>query len=253
MNTTGPTVRLAYLYPDLMNLYADRGNVICLRQRARWRGIDLRVDRIGWGDRVASRYDLYVIGGGQDREQQLASRGLTHENADAILRDLGDGAAMLAVCGGYQLMAREYRAASGAVLAGLGVFDAVTEHPGERVPRCIGNIACRWRGAYLVGFENHGGRTYLGGGSEPLAQVIKGHGNNTSDGTEGALSGRAIGTYLHGAVLPKNPHLADHLLSMALERAAPGFVLEPLDDRDEWRAHWAALRLLGVRGEPDGD
>jgi CobQ-like glutamine amidotransferase family enzyme len=253
MTPSGPTLRLAYLYPDLMNLYADRGNVTCLRRRAAWRDIDLRVSRVEWGDRLHGSHDLYLIGGGQDRQQKLASEGVTRHNADQILHDLGDGAAMLAVCGGYQLMAREYRAADGGVLPGLGVFDAETVHPGSNLPRCIGNIVCRWDGRYLVGFENHGGRTYLGAGAAPLGRVVRGHGNNGDDGTEGAVAGRAFGTYLHGSLLPKNPHLADRLLEMALARAAPEYRLGPLDDAVEWSAHHQALRVAGVRApEPDG-
>lgn len=247
MTTSGPVLRIAYLYPDLMNLYADRGNVTCLERRCAWRGLTPKVQRLEWNDRLAGTSDLYVIGGGQDRQQQLASEGLTTRNADQILSDLGDGAAMLAVCGGYQLMAHRYRAADGSELAGLGVFDAETVHPGSDVPRCIGNVVCDWKGSRLVGFENHGGRTYLGSTSVPLAHVVRGHGNNSEDGTEGAVAGSAIGTYLHGSVLPKNPHLADHIIRSALARAAPDFDLAPLDDADEWAAHRAALRVVGLR------
>ena len=247
MTASGPDLRIAYLYPDLMNLYADRGNVTCLERRCAWRGITPVVQRLEWSERLAGRADLYVIGGGQDRQQQLASRGLTTQNADRILSDLGDGAAMLAVCGGYQLMAHRYLAADGSELPGLGVFDAETVHPGSDVPRCIGNVVCDWNDSRLVGFENHGGRTYLGSGTAPLAQVVRGHGNNADDGTEGAVAAAAIGTYLHGSVLPKNPHLADHIIRAALARAAPDFKLAPLDDAAEWSAHRAALRAAGVR------
>jgi CobQ-like glutamine amidotransferase family enzyme len=249
MTAAGPSLRLGYLYPDLMNLYADRGNVTCLQQRCRWRGIDLQVDRIEWGDRIQRPCDLYLIGGGQDRQQQLASEGLTRHNVGPLFRDLSDGAVLLAVCGGYQLMAREYRAADGSALRGLGVFDAETVHPGCHVPRCIGNLVCRWKEALLVGFENHGGRTYLGGDARPLGTVVRGFGNNATDGTEGAVQGTAIGTYLHGSLLPKNPHLADHLICLALRRAAPEYELPPLDDAAEWAAHRAALAVAGVHPE----
>ncbi len=247
MSTSGPTLRITYLYPDLMNLYADRGNVTCLERRCGWRGITPRIKRLEWNDRLDEAADLYVIGGGQDRQQQLASRGLTTRNADRILSDLGDGAAMLAVCGGYQLMAHRYRAADGSELPGLGVFDAETVHPGADIPRCIGNVVCEWNDSRLVGFENHGGRTYLGPKTAPLAQVLKGHGNNAEDATEGAVTGNAIGTYLHGSVLPKNPHLADHIIGTALRRVAPGFELLALDDAAEWAAHRAAVRAAGLR------
>ena len=247
MNTSGPVLRIAYLYPDLMNLYADRGNVTCLERRCKWRGITPLVERLEWNDRLARPADLYVIGGGQDRQQQLASQGLTTRNADRILADLGDGAAMLAVCGGYQLMAHRYRAADSSELPGLGVFDAETVHPGSEIPRCIGNVVCEWNDSRLVGFENHGGRTYLGSKTAPLARVLKGHGNNAEDGTEGAVAGNAIGTYLHGSVLPKNPHLADQIIRTALARIAPDFELAPLDDSAEWAAHRAAARAAGLR------
>ncbi len=247
MNDSAPVLRIAYLYPDLMNLYADRGNVTCLERRCAWRGITTRVQRVEWNDRLREGADLFVIGGGQDRQQELASQGLTAHNADRILAELGAGAAMLAVCGGYQLMAHRYRSADGGELPGLGVFDAETVHPGSGVPRCIGNVVCAWNGARLVGFENHGGRTYLGAGAQPLAQVLRGHGNNARDRTEGAVAGAAIGTYLHGSVLPKNPHLADHLLALALARAAPGYTLPALRDDAEWAAHRAALRAAGLR------
>ena len=247
MTASGPVLRIAYLYPDLMNLYADRGNVTCLERRCAWRGITPLVQRLEWNDRLTGTADLYVIGGGQDRQQQLDSQGLTTSNADQILSGLGDGAAMLAVCGGYQLMAHCYRAADGSELAGLGVFDAETVHPGSDVPRCIGNVVCDWNGSRLVGFENHGGRTFLGSNALPLARVVRGHGNNSEDGTEGAVADNAIGTYLHGSVLPKNPHLADEIIRTALARTAPGFDLAPLDDAAEWAAHQAALRVAGLR------
>ena len=247
MIASAPELRIAYLYPDLMNLYADRGNVICLERRCAWRGIATVVQRLEWSQRLDGTADLYVIGGGQDRQQQLASQGLATHNADRILADLGDGAAMLAVCGGYQLMAHRYRAADGSELPGLGVFDAETVHPGSDVPRCIGNVVCDWNESRLVGFENHGGRTYLGSTAAPLATVVRGHGNNAEDGTEGTIAGNAIGTYLHGSVLPKNPHLADHIIGAALARIAPGYELVTLDDSAEWAAHGVALRVAGLR------
>lgn len=247
MTASGPVLRIAYLYPDLMNLYADRGNVTCLERRCAWRGVTPKVQRLEWNDRLAGPADLYVIGGGQDRQQQLASQGLTTRNADQILSDLGDGAAILAVCGGYQLMAHRYRAADGSELPGLSVFDAETVHPGSDVPRCIGNVVCDWNGSRLVGFENHGGRTFLGSNAMPLARILRGHGNNSEDGTEGAVADNAIGTYLHGSVLPKNPHLADHIIRSALARVAPDFELAPLDDAAEWAAHRAAVRAAGMR------
>ena len=251
--TDRPILRVGYLYPDLMNLYADRGNLTCIERRCAWREIEVRTTRIEWEERIAGSFDLYLIGGGQDRQQQLASEGITRHNADAIRSDLADGAAMLAVCGGYQLMAKEYRAADGVKLAGLGVFDAVTVHPGAHIPRCIGNVAARWGDDWLVGFENHGGRTYLAAGVDPLARVVRGFGNNAEDGSEGAIAGHAFGTYLHGAVLPKNPHLADHLIMLALRRVAPELTLSPLDDTQEWAAHRSALEAAGITAGRAGD
>lgn len=246
MNSPGPVLRIAYLYPDLMNLYADRGNLVCLQRRCEWRGIVTDVQRLEWGGALQGRADLYVIGGGQDRQQKLVSVGLASAVADQILSDLGDGAAMLSVCGGYQLMARSYRAADGDVVDGLGVFDAETVHPGAGASRCIGNVVCDWKDSTLVGFENHGGRTYLAAGATALATVRVGHGNNSEDGTEGAVVDSAIGTYLHGSVLPKNPHLADYVIGLALARVAPEFKLDVLRDAEEWEAHRAALRAAGV-------
>jgi CobQ-like glutamine amidotransferase family enzyme len=243
-------LRMAYLYPDLMNLYADRGNVACLQQRCSWRGIDLRVTAVAWGVEISEPQDLYVIGGGQDRQQRAASEGLTGRHSDRIRQDVADGAALLAVCGGYQLMGRSYCDADGTIMPGLGVFGVETIHPGACVARCIGNIACRWEDTYLVGFENHGGRTFLGDGVQPLARVVHGFGNNGDDGTEGAMAGTAIGTYLHGSVLPKNPRLADRLLGMALKRVAPEYQLQGLDDYEEWQAHRAMLRIVGLSDSP---
>jgi hypothetical protein len=167
--------------------------------------------------------------------------------ADALRGALQDGLPMLVVCGGYQLFGHYYQPAEGPRLPGLGLFDLHTVHPGPHVPRCIGNVVVEWDAPAgprktLVGFENHGGRTFLGPGAKPLGRVVSGHGNNSQDKTEGAVVNRAYGTYLHGSLLPKNPHLADHLLQLALERRHPGATLAPLDDALEWRAHDAALK-----------
>ncbi len=152
------------------------------------------------------------------------------------------------MCGGYQLFGRAYRDATGAELEGLGIFDMRTEHPGPDAHRLIGNVVAEWEGGTLVGFENHGGRTYLGEAAQPLAQVRSGNGNNGSDGTEGARYKNAFGTYLHGSLLPKNPRFADRLIELALARAhGDGFQLPPIDDRLEELAHEAALQLVGRR------
>jgi len=237
-------LRLAHLYPDHMNLYGDRGNVLCLQARCRWRGIELEVAGLGLGDRFdAGSYDLVFIGGGPDREQQRVAQDLTAVKGGALKEAVENGVALLAVCGGYQLLGHHYRPADGPDLPGLGVFDAYTEHPGAKTQRCIGNLVAQRDGMTLVGFENHGGRTYLGPGSTPLAVVSRGFGNNGRDRTEGACYRNAFGTYLHGSFLPKNHRFTDHLLELALARRGAEDLLTPLDDTLEERAQSAAKKL----------
>lgn len=246
MSGSFPTLRLAYLYPRLLNLYSDRGNVETLRQRCAWRGIDLRVTEADQGELPDfGSFDLAFIGGGEDRQQTLAAQDLVSVKGPSLRAALADGLVCLAVCGGYQLLGEYYRAAGSEKLPGLGYFKLHTEHPGSEVPRCVGNVAARWSGGYLVGFENHGGRTVLSG-SRPLATLISGHGNNGSDRTEGAIEGNSIGTYLHGSLLPKNPELADWLIQRALLRRGVETLLPPLDDTLEIRARDAMLARLKV-------
>jgi CobQ-like glutamine amidotransferase family enzyme len=238
------SLRLAHLYPKLMNLYGDRGNIICLRRRCEARGIELTVDELDLGDRLDPQaYDLIFIGGGQDREQRRIVGDLIDVKGEAVRQAVEEGVTALAVCGGYQLFARYYRPAAGEDLPGLGIFDAFTKHPGENVARCIGNVVAEWDGGTLVGFENHGGRTFVGDGARPLATVRFGYGNNGFDKTEGAVRKNAYGTYLHGSLLPKNPHFADHLLRSALRRRHGEVELAPLDDALEEAAHAAAVRI----------
>jgi len=239
------SLRLAHLYPKLMNLYGDRGNILCLRRRCQQRGIALTVDDLELGETLdPNAYDLIFIGGAQDREQRRVAEDLLGTKAEALHRAVAEGVVLLAVCGGYQLLGRYYRPAAGEELAGVGIFDAWTEHPGPGVKRFIGNVVVRWQGGTLVGFENHGGRTYLGPGARPLATVISGFGNNGRDGSEGAMQGEnAFGTYLHGSLLPKNSRFADHLIAQALKRRHNEVALSPLDDALEERAHAEALGL----------
>ena len=253
-------VRVGHLYADLLNLYADRGNVVTLRRRCEWRGIDFDVVALGIGDRVApDMYDLLFMGGGQDGDQAFLADDLFRMKADGLRGAVADGVPLLAVCGSYQLLGHHYDPASGPRLAGLGIFDVHTVHPGPVARRCIGNVVAEWPGApegaprTLVGFENHGGRTWLGPGATPLARIITGHGNNGEDRTEGIVVANAIGTYLHGSLLPKNPHLADRLIAMALDRSG-ATALEPLDDEVEWRAHESVLarHAAGRRGTRGG-
>ncbi len=281
------TLTLGHLYPDQLNLYGDRGNILVLRERCQQRGINLRVVHLGIGDALApDEYDMLFIGGGQDKEQAPVAQDLYEIKGIGLWAAIEDDMPVLAVCGGYQLLAHYYRPASGPDLRGLGVFDAWTIHRGPRVARCIGDIAINWNGSTLVGFENHGGRTYLGT-AKPLGKVLQGHGNNAEDATEGAVYRNTFGTYMHGSLLPKNPHFADYLIELALSRSygtngtnnwsmhsngnemgewtngpsssesefggndIPEFdplaVLTPLDDRLEWEAHASLLERMGLQ------
>lgn len=248
-------LRIGHLYADLMNIYGDRGNVLVLQQRCRWRGIEPIVETLGLGARLdPDRYDLLFVGGGQDRDQQLMGRDLREVKGPAVLAAANRGVVVLSVCGGYQLLGTYYRAADGTEVRGLGLFDARTEHPGAHVPRCTGNVLvrCDWdpQRRTLVGFENHGGRTYLGPGARPLGTVVHGFGNNASDGTEGVAQGNLFGTYLHGSLLPKNPWFADHLIALALRRRYGADVsLPPLDDSLETTAHRVMVRRMMAGGQ----
>ena len=243
-------LRLGHLYPDQLNVYGDRGNILTLRQRCAWRGIALHVLPLEMDEPLdPTAYDLLFVGGGQDKEQDEVARDLREVKADGLRAAVEDGMPTLAVCGGYQLLAKFYRPAEGPELEGVGIFDAWTIHRGKTVARCIGNVAITWGDSTLVGFENHGGRTYLGEGAQPLGRVLAGHGNNSEDHFEGCVYRNTYGTYLHGSLLPKNPHLADHILRLALIRrygAGATKAILPLDDSCEWQAHKAMLRRLGV-------
>jgi CobQ-like glutamine amidotransferase family enzyme len=238
---TEATLRVMWLYPDHMNIYADRGNIAILERRCEWRGIGYELGTAGPGDPLdPDAHDLYYMGGGQDRDQALVARDLVETKRAALAAAVDSGASMLAVCGGYQLLGHSY-ALGDESLPGLGLVDLRTvREPGERL---IGNVVIDTELGRLAGFENHGGRTYLGAGEQPLGRVVSGFGNNGKDGGEGVRRGRLIGTYLHGPLLPKNTWLADVLIGWALERrlgTAPE--LEPLDDRLEQAAHESAAR-----------
>jgi CobQ-like glutamine amidotransferase family enzyme len=240
-------VKIVHLYPDLLSTYGDRGNVICLQQRARWRGIDATVEAVTRGESFSPDADLIFIGGGQDRCQQLAAPDLL-DKAPAIADAAAGGAVVFAVCGGYQLLGASYKTVDGDV-PGLGLLDAWTQAGSDRF---IGNVAARAHvgdgNGMLVGFENHAGRTYLGPRAQPLGRVTNGRGNNGADGTEGAVQGTIIGTYLHGPVLARNAWLTDALLAMALaRRGAQVSPLQPLDDVFETGAHDHGLRLAARR------
>jgi CobQ-like glutamine amidotransferase family enzyme len=237
-------LRLAHLYPKLMNIYGDRGNIMCFQRRTTARDIAFQLTELSLGDAFdPAAFDLVFIGGAQDAEQRRVADDLREVKGDALRAYVENGGVLLAVCGGYQLMGAYYRGADGEELPGAGVLDLWTVHPGPDAKRFIGNVVVEWQGETLVGFENHGGRTHLGLGAAPLGGVVTGFGNNGEDGGEGAVYRNAYGTYLHGSLLPKNPRLADHLISLALG----GVRLSPLDDMVEGQAHAEALRLATRR------
>jgi len=238
-------------YPELLNLYGDRGNTECLVRRCQWRSIEVEVRFLGLetDPSVVSECDLLFAGGGPDLAQvRVAQDWPRFQDA---LQDFADRKGVgLFICGAYQLLGHYYRPAKGDDLPGLGLLDITTQHFGKDKPRCIGNVVVELGASSrklldkpLVGFENHGGRTYLGEGVQPLGRVKKGYGNNGEDKTEGAVYKNIIGTYLHGPLLPKNPHLADYLIIKALAPRYSDVQLSKLDDSLEWEAHQRALRL----------
>ena len=235
-------LRLGHLYPSLMNIYGDRGNIVCLTRRCRLRGIELEVEALEVGDRLLpGGFDMLFMGGAQDREQTLVAKDLL-ETKGALKEMVQDGIVFLGVCGGYQLSGRFYRGLDGVEIPGDGVFDLFTLHPGAGAKRLIGNLTAEWEHGTLAGFENHGGRTYLGAGAEPLAKVTRGFGNDGRSGYEGARFKNAFGCYLHGPLLPKNPAFADHLISLALQRRYGDGTLTPIDDGLEQMSHEEAMR-----------
>lgn len=243
-------VRIAHLYPSLMNIYADRGNILTLVQRLAWRGMTAGVDEFTTGDTPAwAEYDFFYLGGGQDREQQLVCEDLSAKGA-GLVEAVEAGAVLLSICGGYQLLGDYYRTGAGDTMNGVGLFKA---HTIAGSKRCIGNVVVKANigelSMTLAGFENHSGRTFLNPGQQPLGRVVSGFGNNGEDGTEGVIYRNAIGTYLHGPLLPKNAVLTDWLLERCLEHryglSADGPRLSPIDDELENAAHEAAVRAAG--------
>jgi CobQ-like glutamine amidotransferase family enzyme len=246
MNSSPPTVRICHLYPKLLSVAGDRGNLFALMQRCAWRGIRCSVTEADVGALPDfTQCDLILVHGGQDREMTVAAQDLAAK-AGSIRDAIESDAVVLAVCAGYQLLGQYYAPPAGPPIEGLGVLDVVTEGGPARF---IGHVVveCDLKSGglpQLTGFENHSGRTYLGSGAQPLGRVLAGSGNNGEDGTEGARYREVYATYLHGPVLPKNPWLADHLLARALAHRYTDFgPLAPLTDHAEARAHAAALRL----------
>ena len=240
---------VGWLYPDLMNIYGDRGNILTLVRRAEWRGFEARALEIGRGTtKGMADVDVFFFGGGQDREQGLVYQDLLEHKRSPLEKAVGDGAMVLAVCGGYQLLGHFYQTAEGERFPGIGLIDVRTE-AGKK--RFIGDVVIDTdlevlERKTLVGFENHSGRTFLGPGVRPLGRVRLGSGNNGSDGTEGCVEGGVVGTYLHGSLLPKNPQLADYVILRALARR--GITeLAPLDDSAELAAHDRMLQRAQAR------
>jgi CobQ-like glutamine amidotransferase family enzyme len=242
-----PELRVCALYPDLMNIYADRGNLLFLQRRCEWRGLGFTLSGAGIGEPVdPDAHDLLYLGGGQDRDQALCAVDLATAKRDAVHAHAERGGVVFAVCGGHQLLGHSY-ALGDEELPGLGLVELRTVR--EEGPRLIGNVAIEvdLPGAggprVLAGFENHGGRTHLGSGEAPLGRVLNGHGNNGKDGFEGVRRGHVIGTYLHGPLLPKNAWFADWLIATALGLDA----LAPLDDTLEDAAHASARAAAGLQ------
>lgn len=243
-------LRLLALYPERMNIYADRGNLLFLQRRCQWRGIGFELSSASIGERFdPAAHDLIYIGGGQDSDQRAVAGDLRENKREAVAEAIEADVAVLAVCGGYQLLGRHYQLGEERI-EGLGVIDAETIR--EQGERLIGNVAIEvdlgGDKRVLAGFENHGGRTHLGPAEAPLGRVLAGHGNNGSDGVEGVRRRQLVGTYLHGPLLPKNAWLADHMTAAGLAHhhgARP--TLDPLDDQLEHAAHQSARKAAGLR------
>lgn len=248
------SLTLGWLYPELMSTYGDRGNIITLTKRCEWRGIKVKLNRISIGSSPypLSSNDLLFMGGAQDTQQEIVNDDLFKKKGDTLKKMIEDDTPGLFICGAYQFLGKYYKTAEGKILPGLEIFPCYTESPGEKSPRLIGNIIISSQlpevSGQLAGFENHGGRTYLEDKSMALGTVEKGFGNNGVDKTEGIIYKNAIGSYLHGPILPKNPELADWLISKALEKKYSKKInLEKLDDSLEQKAKESIVKKLGSR------
>ncbi len=244
------SITIGWLYPELMSTYGDRGNIIVLTKRCEWRGIETDIQIIDFKTvrKEVETCDLIFGGGSQDRQQGIVIDDLRNAKGPVLKNLFDHGIPGLFVCGSPQLLGHYYMTGDGTKLTGLGIFDMESKHFGKSKPRCIGNTVgnlianyrianCEYKET-IVGFENHGGRTYLGKGVTPFAKVTRGCGNNGEDGTEGAVYENCIATYSHGPFLPKNPHIADWLIAKALEVKYKKIIpLKPLDDALEWQAH----------------
>ena len=238
-------LKICHLYPDILNLYGDRGNVLCMEKRLNWRGIDVVTTGVSIGEPLhAADYDLFFIGGGQDFEQEVLLGDLAHGKADEIRAAVEDGKTFLAICGGYQMLGSYYKTWDGVQCDFIGALDLHTIGCKDRM---IGNymFTCDdLNGATIVGFENHSGKTYLGSSVRPMGKVLSGFGNNGEDGGEGARYNNVFATYSHGCLLPKNPQLCDWILTTALKEKYGAAELSPLDDTLENNAHLYMERRL---------
>ncbi|MCY3967208.1 MAG: glutamine amidotransferase [bacterium] len=240
---------ICHLYPQQMNIYADRGNIAVLSQRLAWRGLGVELKEVHFGDPIPDDCNLYYLGGGQDSDQLAVAEDLCgHGRSEPLKIAAASGAVILGVCGGYQLLGHAYTTSAGQRVAGVGLLDIETTAGSTRL---IGDVVAEatlvGTTHTVVGYENHAGRTHLGPGCTPFANLQFGYGNNGSDGCEGAISGRTLGTYLHGPLLPKNPWLADTLLAWSLTHAGASSELKPLDDQLEHTAHAVAKARAGQK------
>ena len=241
---------IGWLYPELMSTYGDRGNIITLQKRCEWRGIEVKISRLDLGFTIKDLKicDFLFMGGAQDRQQQIVADDLMKKR-EGLMQMIEGGVPGLYVCGAYQFLGKYYKEANGKIINGLGILDLYTENPGISFSRLIGNCVARvLNDKIIVGFENHGGRTYLGKQVKPLGRVIKGYGNNGKDQNEGAIYKNSFGTYFHGPILPKNPVFADYLIKLALEKKYDSPVnLSPLEDSLEIKAHNAIAKRLNIK------
>lgn len=237
---------IGWLYPDLMSTYGDRGNILVLQKRCQWRDIETEVKRldVGFSENELKSCNILFMGGAQDTQQMIVSHDFSTTKT-ALLKELIEaGTPGLYICGAYQFLGQYYKESNGNKIPGLGILDLYTQHPGESEKRLIGNLIVDSPIGTLVGFENHGGRTFISDKKLALGKVIKGFGNNGKDRTEGIMFGNSIGTYLHGPVLPKNPKLADFLIQKALEKKYGKTKLKPLNDSLEEKAKEQTIKKL---------
>lgn len=256
------SLTIGWLYPELMNIYGDIGNIIVLSKRCEWRNVQTKIKHleVGFNQNELDDCDILFMGGAQDRQQKIVARDL-RKKTKKLKEKIEDGTPGLYVCGAYQFLGKYYKEADGTKILGLGIFDLYTENPGEDLPagrqgvqRLIGNVIIDSKFGRLIGFENHGGRTYLGKNIEPLGKVQSGFGNNGKDKTEGAIYKNSFGSYFHGPILPKNPKLADHLIKLALERkylplgkaGGSPIRLSPIEKSTEEKARKIIAKKLNV-------